>query len=191
MILLLVGGIIMANVQVAYADRFDSLIKYYAHKYGVPWEILKAQMIVESSANTRAKSPVGAEGLMQFMPATWEEWKPSKDADVYNPEDAIEAGAKYLTYLYERFPEIPSVNERWKFALAAYNAGRGNINEAIKLARGTSHFEWIRSGSRPGVWQMWWFTREFLVKVTGKHSKETINYVDKIVKLSGEFGYPW
>lgn len=195
MILLLVGGSIMTS-SVAYADRFDSLIQHYAFRYQVPWTILKAQMITESSAFSGAKSPVGAQGLMQFMPDTWEEWKGHEKASPYNPEDAIDAGVRYLLHLYKSYSEILDYNERWKFALAAYNAGRGNINQVLELARSScgvpaKYSDWKEAGKPGGLWQKWEYTETFLSHVTGKHSKETRGYVDRIIDLSRRLGYPW
>src|SRR5690554_3200837 len=136
-------------------DRYDSLLRYYAEQHGVPWRLLKRQMLAESAANPAAVSRAGARGLMQFMPAAWQEWDapdgvPALD-DPHNPEAAIAAAARYMAALYERFPEIPDNAERWRFALAAYNAGRANINRMLALAREAcgqpaSYADWVRAG---------------------------------------------
>lgn len=171
-------------------DRYDSLIQYYAGLHGLDWRLIKRQIEVESSFNPTAVSPRGAKGLMQFMPDTWREQDdvdgiPALD-DPFNAEENIAAGCRYMAHLYRCFLEIPDPVERYKFALAAYNAGRGNVNKALALARqacghpaGLS--EWKRMGCPPGEWQRWAFTSRFLERVTGRHARETIEYVRKII----------
>ncbi len=104
----------------------------------------------------------------------------------HNPEEAIESMCKYLSYLLSRFMEIPVETERTKFALASYNAGRGNINKMLEFARIAAgspkyYLDWKEDGQKPGEWQRWNFAKKYLVKVTGEHSKETLDYVEKIV----------
>src|SRR5690606_13572624 len=99
---------------------------------------------------------------------------------------SIAAGCAYMAWLLTRFTEIPDERERYKFALAAYNAGRANINQALSYAREAcghprSHAEWVRTGSPPGEWQTWSFTSRFLERVTGRHHRETLDYVRKIM----------
>ena len=50
------------------SDRFDSLIRYWGERVQLPFDLLKAQMMAESSGNPKAESPVGAKGLFQLMP---------------------------------------------------------------------------------------------------------------------------
>ena len=167
------------EAKVARNDRYDSLFRYYAQQYGLDWRLVKAQAIAESSLNPRAVSPVGAKGLMQFMPATWADWGVG---DPFNPEASIDAGCRYMVYLLGCYGEIPDETERYRFALAAYNAGRGNINRALTLARGCSYAEWEAQGRPPGPWQEWRYTCEYLHEVTGPaNSRQTIEYVKKIM----------
>jgi soluble lytic murein transglycosylase-like protein len=67
----------------------------------------------------RRDSPKGAKGIMQFMPATAAE----RGVDPCKPESAIPGGARYLLELFEKFGS-------WQLALAAYNAGPGNVEAA-------------------------------------------------------------
>lgn len=171
-------------------DRYDSLIQYYAQKYGLDWCRIKRQIEAESSFNPAAVSPAGARGLAQWMPASWREWDdedgiPALD-DPHNPEEAIEAMCKYMAFLYGRFGEIPEPDERYRFALASYNAGRGNINKALALAREAcgqpaSYAAWEAAGRPSGEWQQWDFASRFLSRVTGRHAQETIAYVRRIM----------
>ena len=68
--------------------------------------LLAAQVEVESNWNPRAESPAGAQGLAQFMPATWATWGRDGDrdgaADVMNPLDAIAAQGALMCDLLDR-----------------------------------------------------------------------------------------
>lgn len=150
-----------------HSDRFDSLIQYWAGAHGLDWRLIKAQVRQESAMNPLAVSPCGAEGLMQLMPATAAELKVSNSFD---PDSNLRGGCSYLREQYRRFPEIEDPEERWKFALGAYNAGRGNINRAIAAAR-----------VRRLNWQAWDVVASVLPQITGRRSEETIGYVDKII----------
>ena len=173
-----------ADVTTAWSDRYDSLIQFYAGACGLDWRLIKKQIEAESSFLPGARSPKGAMGLMQFMPETWKEWG---EGDPFNPEESIRAGCRYMAHLYGCYGEIPDDKERYKFALAAYNAGRGNVNKALAFARldcgaPESFYAWDSAGRPPGPWQTWDYTKKHLAKVTGRHAQETIAYVDKITK---------
>ncbi len=102
-------------------ERFERIISSKSGKYGLEPEIIKAVITAESNWNPKAVSRKGAIGLMQLMPSTAKEMKIS---DPYNPEENIEAGTRYLRHLLDRF------DEDLDLALAAYNAGPGNVEKA-------------------------------------------------------------
>jgi hypothetical protein len=101
-------------------NAFDSIIRQAAQTHGVSEGLIKAVMHTESGFNSNARSPVGAQGLMQLMPATARRFNVSNSFD---PQQNIFGGAKYLSWLMKRF------NGNTNLALAAYNAGEGNVDK--------------------------------------------------------------
>ncbi len=110
---------------------YDELTRRYADRYGFDWRLVVSQMYQESRFDAKAKSWVGALGLMQVMPRTARELGIE---NLPNPEQGLHAGVKYLDWLRKRFePELPMADRTW-FALAAYNAGIGHVRDARQLA---------------------------------------------------------
>ncbi|WP_201530790.1 lytic transglycosylase domain-containing protein [Psychrobacter sp. LFX-11D] len=101
-------------------NSYDSYIMASAQRHGVDPGLMKAMMHTESAFNPNARSPVGAQGLMQLMPATARRFKVSNP---WNPADNIEGSAKYIAWLMRRF------NNNVEFAVAGYNAGEGNVDK--------------------------------------------------------------
>lgn len=100
-------------------------------------EMVLAVIKKESTFNPKAKSSVGAMGLMQLMPDT-AKWLGLKDTSkLYDPATNIRYGIKYLRYLFGEFCEIPvenmdksaAENHSVKKAIAAFNAGPGNVRK--------------------------------------------------------------
>jgi len=103
-----------------------------------PIATFAAQVQQESSFNPAARSPVGAVGLAQFMPATatWiaEAYEALALADPLNPIWALRALATYDRYLWERALLLePSDCERAAFMLSAYNGGEGAREREVEL----------------------------------------------------------
>lgn len=99
------------------ADRYSQLILDYSMKYEISASLIKAVISVESCFNNKALSRVGAQGLMQLMPRT-ASWL--NVTDPHDPAENLKAGIRYLAALREQF-------ETLELALAAYNAGPGNV----------------------------------------------------------------
>ncbi len=100
-------------------EEIPLLVLRKAEEHGVPPSIALAVARVESGFNPNARSPAGAVGVMQLMPGTA---KALGVSDPYDPEQNIDAGVRYLKQLYDRYG-------RWDLALAAYNAGPGNVEK--------------------------------------------------------------
>ena len=101
-------------------NAFDQLIRQAAQHHGVSEGLVKAIMHTECGFNIHARSPVGAQGLMQLMPATARRFNVS---NAYDPQQNIFGGVKYLSWLLKRF------NGDTRLAIAAYNAGEGNVDK--------------------------------------------------------------
>src|SRR5436190_18947644 len=100
----------------------DPLIESVARAYGHDADLLRAIILVESRFNPNARSPKGAIGLMQVMPATAMRFGlPEAESALFEPETNLRIGAQYLRTLANLFPG------RDDLVLAAYNAGEGAV----------------------------------------------------------------
>jgi len=118
----------------SFSSEIQSKIEAAAAAHRLPSELVYAVVEVESGGDPLARSPVGARGLMQLMPATFIEMG-GVEGEIYDPAANLDAGCKYLRLQFDKFAEIKDPHERMKIALAAYNGGRGYINRALKLTR--------------------------------------------------------
>lgn len=103
----------------------DQIVADAAKRHGIPLDRLKAMIHVESGGNPRAVSRRGARGIMQVKPSTAAEV--GVTGDLHDPENGVEAGARYLRKQYDRFGD-------WDTATEAYNAGPARV--AHRRARG-------------------------------------------------------
>ena len=135
---------------------FFPMYEEYLDKYDMPME-LKYLSVIESGLRPTVKSRVGAAGLWQFMYRTGRMFGLDNDSYVderMDPELATDAACRYLKYLYGMYGD-------WSIALAAYNAGPGNVNKAIR-----------RSGGQMNYWKL----RPYL-------PKETQMYVPNLIAM--------
>lgn len=154
---------------------YDVSIKKWASIYTpeYPWYWNKAQLIAESNLNPNADSPVGAMGVGQFMPDTWSQMQRelgfSTSVTAYSAPHNIQAHAYYMRQLRSQFKKPRPEVDRHSLALASYNAGLGNILKA--QAKGGNSLLY-----KPMI--------QALPLVTGKHSKETSDYVTRIWSIT-------
>jgi membrane-bound lytic murein transglycosylase MltF len=151
--------------------KFVALIEFfrkYGDKYDVDWLLMAAQGYQESQLNQSARSPVGAIGVMQVMPATG---KDMNVGDIRGAENNINAGVKYMRFMIDRFFEKEPMTELDKvlFAFAAYNAGPGRVQQLRKEA--------ARRGLDPNIW---FHNVEYVA--AEKIGQETVTYVSNIYK---------
>ena len=122
-----------------YPIKYESEIATVADKYGVDPYLLAAVARTESGFNPKAESVDGALGIMQLLPTTakWvaglNSWKGPKNPSLTDPQDSLELGACYLSYL-QRTIHPPMA------AIAAYNAGQGIAGQWVKAAGGADSF---------------------------------------------------
>jgi soluble lytic murein transglycosylase-like protein len=97
---------------------YEDLIQEAALAHGLSPDLIRAVMRTESAFNPFVVSPVGAQGLMQLMPALAEEMGVT---DPFDPRQNVMAGAKYLRQLLDQHKGNIALT------LASYNAGPGNV----------------------------------------------------------------
>lgn len=102
-----------------FAGVWADLIGEAASIHGLEPELLAAVAHTESNFNTLARSPKGACGLLQLMPATAARFGVQ---EIFDPQQNVQAGARYLSWLLERFDQDKTL------ALAGYNAGEGAVD---------------------------------------------------------------
>ena len=121
---------------------YDSLIKVYSDSVGLDWRLVAAVIYHESGFDNDVRSRRGATGLMQMMPST-AEWLGA--GDISDPIEGVRIGTIYLKRIHNAYRNhTDDPVERMKFALAAYNAGVGRIQDCIKFAaiRGVDPSSW-------------------------------------------------
>ena len=166
----------------AITDRHDRSIEmavqhYWPAEMRSYWCEYKAQLVEESGPRnwTRLRFRyAGARSVAQIMPATWNDIAAKAGVSRASPFDAdasIRAGAYYMAWLFDRFPAAKDCF--LENGQAGYNGGVGNQRRARKLAR--------EAGIPAFCFSEW---RAFLPKITGKHSRETCNYVDRIANTA-------
>ncbi len=147
---------------------YDDILREESENIHWDWRLLASLVYQESRFNPQAVSWAGAFGLMQLMPGTANNYGVTPES---SPRDQMQAGAKFIQWLDDRFrEEIPDEQERIKFILASYNIGYGHIQDARRLAK--------KNGDDPDVWLG--SVEEWLLK-----KSDPVFYTDQVVK----YGY--
>jgi len=102
------------------AQQYEGIIRQASETYNVPVKLITSVIKHESNFNNSVVSHAGASGLMQLMPST-AKWLGVKN--VFDPTDNIMGGTKYLRQMLDQH------GENIELALAAYNAGPGNVKK--------------------------------------------------------------
>lgn len=121
----------------------DNMAKYWPRYHHDLWKWFAAQLKAESNFNPQAVSPVGAQGIAQFMPATWEDMQRRlphlADKTPYDVEAAIEAQVYYVRWIMDYlWPDsldvrTPDGETKLLISMAAYNWGIGNVKKLLDL----------------------------------------------------------
>ena len=122
--------------------KLKPIFQQAADKYELPWTLLAAQAYQESHWNRKAKSPTGVRGIMMLTLVTAKEMGVESRLDA---RQSILGGAKYIKSMESRIPESVKGEDRWAYALTAYNIGMGHLNDARILSR--------KLGLDPDKWQ--------------------------------------
>lgn len=119
----------------SHPKKYVELVEAYASEYNVPEYIIYAVISVESEFDPNKESSAGALGLMQMTKSTFKYLSSDAHLDeeidfeaLTDPEVAIKYGTYYLRYLFNKF-------HKWNVALAAYNAGEGQVAEWLDDTR--------------------------------------------------------
>ncbi|PKF57557.1 membrane-bound lytic murein transglycosylase MltF [Alteromonadales bacterium alter-6D02] len=111
-------------------NKYQILFEIYAEQ--LRWEQVAAISYQESHWNPRAKSPTGVRGMMMLTLPTAKQMGVKSRLDA---EQSIRGGAQYIQSLLKRVPESVPQDQRFWFALAAYNVGFGHLLDARALAK--------------------------------------------------------
>ena len=129
-LIIIIVNTVKLGVQTVYPRQYISLVEENAEEFEIDQSLLYAVIKAESGFDKNAVSSVGAMGLTQITPETFE-WLQTKTGDSYDedalfePEISIYYGAYFLNMLLEEFDNTET-------ALAAYHAGRGKVNEWLE-----------------------------------------------------------
>ena len=154
--------------EIAKFERTVRFFRTYGDRYDMDYLLMIAQGYQESQLNQEAKSPVGAIGVMQVMPATGKELAVG---DITQIEPNIHAGVKYMRFMMDQFYANEPMDRLNKglFTFASYNAGPGRMQQLRKLA--------AKRGLDPNVW----FNNVERIAAE-KVGRETVTYVSNIYK---------
>jgi membrane-bound lytic murein transglycosylase MltF len=119
--------------EMAKFNRTVDFFRKYGDKYELDYLLMMAQGYQESRLDQNVKSPVGAIGVMQVMPATGKELNVG---DITQLEPNIHAGVKYIRFMMKQYYENEPMDSLNKglFAFASYNAGPGRISQLRRQA---------------------------------------------------------
>ena len=160
-IILLVIVVICINklmIKILYKKEYSEYVSKYSQEYNVDENLIYALIKAESNFEADAVSSKNAQGLMQLMYSTAEDVAKKNDIElteenILEPDININIGTKYISTLLEKYECV-------EIALAAYNAGSGNVDK------------WLKNG---------------VIKADGSDIenipfKETNNYIRKIMR---------
>lgn len=175
-ILFILALVVLTNATFArgVTDRYDETFRKYSKRFfsvAFDWRVFKAQGMAESNLEMNAKSWVGAKGIMQLMPMTFREIQ-SKNPEIKainHPEWNIAAGIYYNRQLWTQWEEDVDRTDHHRFMFSSYNAGRGTLLRAQKVA--------LAKALDP---MFWLSIRTVAPDVPNWRHQETLGYIERI-----------
>jgi membrane-bound lytic murein transglycosylase F len=171
---LLVAAAAAPSLRAQHTERYDAAFRRYSKRFfgvGFDWRYFKAQGMAESDLDPRARSPVGARGLMQLMPSTYQQIATNRPrfTSIDDPEWNIAAGILHDRDLWQMWDPMIPESDRPNYMFAAYNAGEGPITRAVAAARARNldHARWPNIETVAPTVPRWRY-------------RETLGYVRKI-----------
>ena len=162
-------------------DSQDKHILAAAAKYGVDPALVKAVVWRESRFNPNARGRKGEIGLMQIMKDTAEDWARAEriplfmHAQLFDPAKNTQAGAWYLRKLLRRYPQT---DNPVAYALADYNAGRGNALRWMQGAAMTNSAAFLAQMDFPG-------TKDYVRSVSARYQRYRKTFPVRAVRSPG------
>lgn len=172
-VLMFSSGLKISKHDLHFKKEYNKYFFMYSHIYD--WKLIKAQAYQESRFKDNAVSPVGARGIMQIMPGTFDQISRELSIKGGNPFDSslgITMGVYYDYKMFKIWKSERTVESKFKLMLASYNAGAGHLLNSQKKCSKV----YLKCNEYENI-------IEFLPSITGHNSKETINYVDYILKF--------
>ena len=149
-------------------QKIVALFRQYGKQYEIDYLLMAAQGYQESTLDQNVKSPVGAIGVMQVMPATGKELNVG---DITQLEPNVHAGVKYMRFMMDQYFKDEPMDELNKglMTFAAYNAGPGRLRQLRREAE--------KRGLNPNIW----FGNVERI-ASERIGRETVTYVSNIYK---------
>lgn len=165
-------------------SELDNHFREAADSIDWDWKLIAAICYTESKFDSTAVSHVGAYGVMQMLPKTLRSLG-VPDSLHTDTRTNINAGARYLKKLERIFRRIKNFDERLNFVLASYNAGIGQVNDAMALAQkyGKSRYIWHGVDTFLILKKYPEYYNDSVFKTGSFNSSdETLQFVEKVTK---------
>ncbi len=159
---------------------YDDIIKENAKRLDWDWLLLASMVMQESQFNPKAKSWVGAQGLLQLMPATAKHYGIKNRQD---PAQSLKGGTDYLINLEKRWiSNMEDTTDLSAFVMASYNAGPGHIIDARALVteHGGNRDNWEDVSKYLALLSTKKYYNHPVVKLGYCRGQEPVNYVKHI-----------
>lgn len=159
-----------------YNSRFDPIFRKYTKQIFGPefdWLLFKAQGICESGLREKVQNQSKASGIMQILPSTYADILREHDwlsENIFDPESNIAAGILYDHYVWNILHRNHDISElelhdRLKLMFAGYNAGYGNILQAMQLCGCNNWIGILAIAPRMKTWHNWRETKTYVENI--------------------------